>query len=1842
MKPKANPFLVFRLATIATMAVISSNVGAAERIKQNNTTALNLAGSWDVLPNSADIAVWNNTVTAANSTALGGNLTWGGIKILNPGGLVTVGTAATNTLTLEASGIDMSSATQNLAIISNLTASASQTWQVAGGRTLQIQNINTNTRLSGSGNITLSNSSGTGVALFDFRPGSSGSTGFTDQFGFYSYTGNWTVNSGVVARTLRNGRNAWGTGTITLNGGTIGLQQNFNGTWTNGIVLQDASNSTIDDFNTSGTRSLKLQGVISGSGNLTIAETNPAVSYAVNGGVVLTAANTLSGQVTVGPNAVLRVGGVSGDNASLEAGAAGGLGTATVVNNGTITLSRNDSWTFANQISSGTGALTVGGVSGTLVSLAGTQVVTVSGTHAYTGATTVGQGRLNLTGTLTSNVSVQGGARISGTGSTTGSLTMAASSGFSLNGGTTLNGLVANGVTISGATTVSFANNPTPATTYDVVTYGATGLTGFTNLTAAWRGSLTNDTVNQKVTFTTGSSAVRTWTQTAGTWDNTGANLFWAEGDQKFYDGDDAVFGDIASSSTITLSGVISPASVTVQNNANSYTFSGGSLAGNATLTKSNAGTLILTTANTFSGATTVSGGVLDIGNGGATGSLGSGAVTVSTGAELIFNRSNAFTVSNTISGAGLVTKKGAGLMSVTGNNSAGVVNWNFSGAGNGAIAFLNGNAMGAPGSSITLQSGATGSAYFGGTGNVANADMNLGSGSAFTWNGTTGNTNTIAGVISGSGSFSKVSGENLILTGNNSFTGSIAISGGGTLQIGGSGVIGGGNYGGNVTTANPFSINTTSHQIITGVISGSGRLEKANTGVLTLAGNNTYTGGTELLGGTLEIDTISRLGTRTAALDATGYLAIKQGGILRYTSATSESTARRLFMDNGGATIDVVNADTTLTWDDDGNVAKTGDFTKAGAGGLVLADPLTGASQTITVNNGNLTLTGVNTNGGGVFINAGKLHVSNTGRLGTGAIVNNSQLEFTYGGGTNVVLSQVISGSGSIVKNGAGSLSLTGFVSTTGPISAQGGTLRLQNELAAPVTIGLGATLATGTNAAIGFAAAGVTGSLTLSDGSASIFRIDSGTNHDRFYIDQENQFTVSGLHMITPVLVGTPVADEAFPIFDYVGTLQGNFSDFQLQPGTRFELVHNLENTSIDLVYKGGELLWSGGTGDWDIDLTPNWTLAGNSTNFFAADRARFDDTASTGAVNLVGTISPFTTTFQNETLAYTLSGSALSGTGSVVKAGAGTTTFLMASTYSGTTTVNGGKLRIGDGGALGDIGTGAVTIASGAALEFNRSNAVPDAVDIDYKTNAKLRRVSGAGDFILTGGAILFNYPSTGLGFAEANSWNQFSGNLRVKGGSEFRTIRNGSTAMGTGTIVLGDSTSHGVLSQIEGSWTWTNPIVLEGANNAIVNRSGLIAGGRSHKLQGVISGNGGLRLRDATPSMTDANRGYVFTAANTLTGTLTIESGVPLRIGGVPGEADVSQLAADAFGSLGSATVVNDGTLTFSRTDAHAVRNAISGTGSVRIGIPAAANLGNTSTQVLTYSGQATYSGTTTVNNGTLLLAPSSSISGSSLSVASTGTLAGAGTVSAPAQIAGTLAPGTGVATLTLGNTTLSGTYVCDVDGTQSDRLIAGDLNLTGSTLQIAGTATAGTYTIASYSGTLTGSFSGTLPDGYTLSTATPGEIRLVKVGTDFDNWISGFFPNETNVAIIGLNADPDGDGIPNGIEFVLKNGNPAQGNGTTLPTATLSGDTLLFTFERDDRAKGANAGMTLTVEAGDTLQAWPKSYTIGLTSQSPVSISNDTDAGPDTVTVAIPLNGATSQYARLKVTEIPEN
>jgi outer membrane autotransporter protein len=127
-----------------------------------------------------------------------------------------------------------------------------------------------------------------------------------------------------------------------------------------------------------------------------------------------------------------------------------------------------------------------------------------------------------------------------------------------------------------------------------------------------------------------------------------------------------------------------------------------GDIGGTGTVTQNGSGTVILTGANNYSGATIISTGVLQIGDGGTTGSLGTGAVSVNAGAFLNFDRSDTLTVANLIDGAGTLNKNGDGNLILTGNNS-------FSGNTNinaGTLSLASGASL--VGSPITVNSGGT------------------------------------------------------------------------------------------------------------------------------------------------------------------------------------------------------------------------------------------------------------------------------------------------------------------------------------------------------------------------------------------------------------------------------------------------------------------------------------------------------------------------------------------------------------------------------------------------------------------------------------------------------------------------------------------------------------------------------------------------------------------------------------------------------------------------------------------------------------------------------------------------------------------------------------------------------------------------------------------------------------------------------------------------------------------------------------------------------------------------------------------------------------------------------
>ncbi|MEP2776805.1 MAG: autotransporter-associated beta strand repeat-containing protein [Luteolibacter sp.] len=329
-------------------------------------------------------------------------------------------------------------------------------------------------------------------------------------------------------------------------------------------------------------------------------------------------------------------------------------------------------------------------------------------------------------------------------------------------------------------------------------------------------------------------------------------------------------------------------------------------------VTKAGTGTMIidylvnpLETVNSvasYTGATNITGGTLQIGSGGLGGTLSaSSAISISSGATLAFNRTGTITqgtdFSNTISGEGLVNKLASGtlVLNGTGTYSGGFTWGNAASQSAGGIISLAASSTGGPGS---ITSGPLGTGTFtvrnnsattannniqssdGTTRTISNAIVFAGSGINFNTAGTGnlifdgdvdlgggtrtvnvantgGSTTTFAGVLSGNSGVNLTKGGDatLILTGASTYNGTTTISEG-TLQLGD------GTSGKDGTISSSLSIvnegnltyNRFGDSSYGGVISGSGSVTKIGEGTQTLSGANTYKGKTTISEGTLAL----------------------------------------------------------------------------------------------------------------------------------------------------------------------------------------------------------------------------------------------------------------------------------------------------------------------------------------------------------------------------------------------------------------------------------------------------------------------------------------------------------------------------------------------------------------------------------------------------------------------------------------------------------------------------------------------------------------------------------------------------------------------------------------------------------------------------------------------------------------------------------------------------------------------------------------------------------------------------------------------------------------------------
>ena len=954
--------------------------------------------------------------------------------------------------------------------------------------------------------------------------------------------------------------------------------------------------------------------------------------------------------------------------------------------------------------------------------------------------------------------------------------------------------------------------------------------------------------------------------------------------------------------------------------NTDNYIWVENRISGSGTLTKLSSGTLVLTGANSYEGSTLLLRGTLQVGDSSSSGSLGSGDVI--NHAHLAFNRSNNLTVANLVSGSGSLSQLGSGTLTLTGNNS-----------------YEGGTTL----STGTLKIGDGGT-----TGSLGSGDITNNATLIFYRSDAV----TVANTISGSGSLTQLGTGYLSLTGNNAYSGTTTVSAG-TLQIGDGGTTG--SLGsGNVSNHAVLAFNRSNNLTVANTISGPGSLTQLGTGYLSLTGNNSYSGTTTVSAGTLQIGdggTTGSLGsgdiinhaalafnrsnnlTVTNAISGIGSLTQRGTGTLTLTgnnayagiTAVSSGTLR---VGNGGTSGSLGSG--TVTND------ATLDFNRSDD--LTVANTITGTGVLTQSGGGSLTLTAANTYSGGTTLSSGTLRIGDggtTGSLGPGNVTNNATLAFNRSDA--VTVANPISGSGSIIQLGAGTLTLAG----TNTYSA-------------------GTTLSSGTLALGSAGALGTIGNLTFNGGTLQ-FSVANTTDYSARFSSSANQayrLDTNG-QIVTLSSALTSLGGSLVKLGSGTLTLTGTNTysgGTTLSAGTLQLGSSGALGTSGALTFNGGTLRYS----------------ASNTTDY----SARFSSAANQDY--------RLDTNGQSVTLASALA----SPGGSLTKLGSGTAILAAANTYTGATTLSAGRLQIGNGGTTGSLGTGSVSISAGATLAFNRSNTATVTNDI---SGAGILTQLGSGTLLLSGnssftggttlsggrlalgsagalgssGAITFNGGT--LQFSAANT-TDYSTRFNTSANQVYRLDTNGQSV----TLASALTSSGGTLTKL-GSGTLT----LTGANT--YSGGTAVSAGTLQVGDGGSLGSGDVSLSNdttlvfnhsddltVTNSIT-ANLGDGLTLVPVFGRILKLGTGTLTLTGPVEPEVTVSAGSLQISSRLGLRdsylTIENNSAVIFESNGVLNFRGYLNGSGSVtKIG----------GGDLVIYSSLG-YSGSTTISAGTLVLA-----------------------------------------------------------------------------------------------------------------------------------------------------------------------------------------------------------------------------------------------------------------------------
>ncbi|MFZ9508872.1 MAG: beta strand repeat-containing protein, partial [Burkholderiaceae bacterium] len=731
-----------------------------------------------------------------------------------------------------------------------------------------------------------------------------------------------------------------------------------------------------------------------------------------------------------------------------------------------------------------------------------------------------------------------------------------------------------------------------------------------------------------------------------------------------------------------------------------------GVFSGSGTLTKSGPGTVVMTGANTYTGGTAVTAGIVKAGNATA---FGTGAISVSSGAALDLN-------GQTMTSTGTLTLNGSGV-----SNSGALYNSNATKATYAGLVAL--------GSNSSIVAG-TGSIFLSNTGIITGSGFDLTLGGS--------QEGILAGVIgTGTGSLTKQGSGTWVLNAVSTYSGGTTLDGGvfktnvsmlvnpfgtGTITINSGATLGGKRTslsnpmiiaGGTLTDTDGFgsdftgtvslsgnlliNVNHPYKLRVSGAISGSGGIINGGSSAeVTLSGANTYTGGTTLNGGTLTLGSPDAIGSSGTISFGGGTLKYSVSNSSDYSSRFSTAASQAYKVDTNGENV---------TW----------------------ASALTSSGGTLTkAGSGTLTLTGTNTYTGGTTVGSGAVEAGNATAFGTGAISVSSGAALDLNGqtmtstGTLTLNGSGVSNSGALYNSNATKATYAGLVALGSNSSIVAGTGDIDLSNTGTITgSGFGLTLG-GSREGVLAGAIGIgTGSLTKQDAGTwtlkTVSTYSGGTTLNggvlRFDVDQ----------LVNPLGTGTITVNSGATLKGYRTTMSnpliisgGTLNDDNGFGGDYTGTVSLSGNLLIDGYFRlgiSGAISGSGGIikgGSGELVLSGANTYTGGTT--INAGRLQIGSGGTSGSIT--GGVANSGTLAFNRSDALSFPG-VISGSGAVTNVGSGTLTLTGANTYTGGTSVSAGTLRAGRVNAFGST-TGALNI-DGGTVDLGSYNQTVGAITI-----------------------------------------------------------------------------------------------------------------------------------------------------------------------------------------------------------------------------------------------------------------------------------------------------------------------------------------------------------------------------------------------------------------------------------------------------------------------------------------------------------------------------------------------